>query len=846
MQLDLELYRESVAVEPDVAHGVYISYIDVAPERPLQTLVFIHGFGGQARQWRYQIEQFSDENRVIAIDLRGHGRSSRPRAGYDMKQMLADVTAVLDHLQIHHPFVLVGHSFGVALATELAWRYPQRVSHLILIAGAGEYNIPSYYKLLFRLPPPVIRFLEPIAERAVGASLRSLRRMYLDNLRRWRGWDIFPELRAPTMVILGNRDRILPQAAFERVAELAPPESEIVNVGVSAHMVMLERREAVNRALERFIEGDAAGSGYSRWRSVETDGGRGSLLAERPWLASYESDVPATIHVPRLPLTRLLDRAWRRFPRRPAILYKGRVINYRGLSAQAGRMANALQSLGCGRGSRVLLLLPNVPQLVIAYYGALRLGAIVVMGNPLADRDEIVREAQRSGAEWLVTLTKFEETAAAVKAQSGVRHVIFANVKDYLPWYKSILFSLLREKRDGHRLRRPPGSGDFHWRRLLRRHSPQPPSVAVKPEDTAVIQFTSGTTGEPKGITLSHHNLVANTMQVRAWLPQARDGQETILCVVPFSHVYGMTAGMNMAVSLGASMILLPTFDVEEVLRHIKNDKPTLFPGVPAMYVAINDFPGVRKYDIQSIRACISGAAPLPIEVKEAFEKLTKGKLVEGYGLSEAGPVTHANPINGHNKAGAIGLPLPNTEARIVSLKNGVPLAPGQVGELVVRGPQVMSGYWQDEAATRAVIDKDGWLHTNDVGRMDEDGYFQIISRRQDMWTDDDAAPAFPRDLEEVIYELPEVREVVVVAIANQPIAFVSLKEKNRIPARAIIAFCRRRLPPSQAPRLVIFVKDFPRSFIGKVLRRELVSQYEQEIQAEAGSVGDYLAGLED
>jgi long-chain acyl-CoA synthetase len=262
--------------------------------------------------------------------------------------------------------------------------------------------------------------------------------------------------------------------------------------------------------------------------------------------------------------------------------------------------------------------------------------------------------------------------------------------------------------------------------------------------------------------------------------------------------------------------------------------------------VAINNFPGVRKYDVRSINACISGAAPLPIEVKEAFEKLTKGRLVEGYGLSEASPVTHANPINGRNKVGSIGLPLPGTEARIISLKSGTPLKPGQVGELVVRGPQVMQGYWQDEAATRAIIDKKGWLHTNDIARMDEDGYFQIISRRQDMWTADDEAPAFPRDVEEVIYELPEVSEVVVVAIANQPIAFVSLKEKTRVPAKAIIAFCQRRLPRSQVPRLVIFVKDFPRSFIGKVLRRELVSQYAHELHAEAGSVGEHLAGLED
>jgi long-chain acyl-CoA synthetase len=370
--------------------------------------------------------------------------------------------------------------------------------------------------------------------------------------------------------------------------------------------------------------------------------------------------------------------------------------------------------------------------------------------------------------------------------------------------------------------------------------------VKVDPNETAVIQFTGGTTSTPKGVTLSHRNLVANIMQTRSWLPEARDGQEVVLCALPFSHVYGMTTGMNLAVSTGASMILLPTFDTEEVLEHIRKYRPTLFPGVPAMYVAINNFPGVRRFNIRSINACLSGAAPLPIEVKEAFEKLTKGKLVEGYGLSEASPVTHANPIYGRNKTGSIGIPLPNTEAQILDLRTGKPLAAGQIGELVVRGPQVMTGYWQDEAETAAVLDKDGWLHTNDIARMDEDGYFQIISRRQDMWTGEDERPAFPRDVEEVIYELPEVREVVIVALANRPIAFVSVKDKAQLPAKTIIAFCQRRLPPDQVPRLVIFVKDFPRSFIGKVLRRELVASYHHQISVEepagAGSVGEHLA----
>ncbi len=845
MQLDLELYREEIVVEGG-ERPVHISFIHVSPERPSQTLVFIHGFGGRARQWRYQIQAFAQRNRVIAIDLRGHGRSSWVEHGYEMERLLADMTAVLDYLQITEPFVLVGHSFGGALVTEFAIRYPERVRRLILIASAGEYRLARPYRLIFNLPDPVLHLLQPVANRVLDASLPAMRNLYLHNLRHWQGWELFPRLQMPVMVIMGNRDRVFPQAAFSRVGELVPPNSEVIHVSVSAHMVMLERRDAVNRAIERFIEAETAVSRYAPWREAGKSDGRGSLLAERPWLAHYESDVPPTIDVPRLPLTRLLDRAWRRFPRRPAILFMGRQLSYRNMSAQAGRFANALQSLGVTKGTRVMLLLPNVPHLPIAYYGALRLGAVVVMGNPLATAEEVVREARFAEAEVLVTLTRFADTAVAVKAQSGVRHVIYANVKDYLPWYKWLWFTWRQEKKSGDRLKRPLGEGDFYWRTWLHRFSPVPPKVAVSPEDTAVIQFTSGTTGHPKGIMLSHYNLVANTMQTRSWLTDARDGQEVVLCVVPFSHVYGMTTGMNVAVSLGASMVLLPRFEVREVLHYIRKYRPTLFPGVPSMYVAINDFPGVRRYNIHSIRACISGAAPLPVEVKEAFEKLTKGKLVEGYGLSEASPVTHANPIYGRNKAGYIGLPLPSTEARIVDLNNGRPLPPGQIGELVIRGPQVMQGYLNDPVATAAAIDENGWLHTNDIARMDEDGYFQIISRRQDMWRIENAEPAFPRDVEEVIYEIPEVREVVVVAVANKPVAFVCLKEGAQLSARTIIAFCQRRLPPGEVPRLVIFVRDFPRSFIGKVLRRELINRYQQEITAEAGSVGEHLSGLEE
>ncbi|HSM55428.1 MAG TPA: alpha/beta fold hydrolase [Candidatus Sulfomarinibacteraceae bacterium] len=845
MQLDLELYREEVAVAP----GVSLSLIEVLPQQPHQTLLFVHGFGGNATQWQYQIKAFAERNHVLAPDLRGHGRSSQDAPSFDMPALVGDLHALLEARGVTEPVVLVGHSFGGAIAVDFALQHPERVSRLVLIATAGEFRLIWPYRLAFRLPPPVLRTLQPVVRGFVDAALPALRRMFHQSLKSWRGWDKFEQLQPPTMVIRGERDRVFPQASFAQVSERVPGADD-VNVGASAHMVMIERRDAVNRCIERFIEADTAGDQHIRWRAARQrdDGLRAAhsgLLAERPWLFHYESGVPHTLDIPRLSLTRLLDRAARRFPQRPALQYAGRTVRYGQLHSQVARFANGLRALGVDKGTRVMLLLPNVPHFVVAYYGALRLGAIVVTSNPLARREEIVRQAQNSGAELLVTLDGYQEMAREIRSQSRVRHVIYCGLDDYMPLLRRLLYRWRHRKQ---RLRIPAEGPDERWWRWLRKWPTMFTGDEPSPEDVAVIQYTGGTTARPKGVTLTHGNLMANTVQTRAWLPQARDGAEVVLCVVPFSHVYGMTAAMNVAVSMGASMILLPRFETREVLAHIKRYRPSLFPGVPSMYMAINNYPGVRRFDVQSINACISGAAPLPIEVKEAFEKLTKARLVEGYGLSEAGPVTHANPVFGQDKTGTIGLPLPNTEARIVDLRTGIPLPlpAGQFGELMVRGPQVMQGYWRDEEATRQVLDDDGWLRTGDVARMDEDGYFQIISRRQDMWQVDEATPAFPRDVEEVIYELPEVQEVVVVAIANQPIAFVQLKEGVDVPASTIMAFARRRLPDNQTPRLVIFVKEFPRSFIGKVLRRELVSQHEHEITAGAGSVGAHLRGLEE
>jgi long-chain acyl-CoA synthetase len=694
------------------------------------------------------------------------------------------------------------------------------VEKLILIATTGEYRLAGTLGFLVNLPLAVLRFAELFTRGWLAAPARVMKALYHNNLSVWNGWSLFRNLRLPTLVIRGHRDRVYARAHYEEVAR-AIPGAEDVDVGVSGHLVMLERREATNRAIERFLEGPRSWRADPQADAAEGEARR-ALLRERPWLAQYDQGVPHTLGLPRVPLHRFLRSSARRFPARPAILYEGARLNYRRLNHESSRLANALRALGLQQGERVVLRLPNLPQTVIAYYGVLKAGGVVVWSAPGSSADELVRQVRDSQARALVTLAAQADAAREARRQTGLPHIIFTGAADYLPLWA-------RLARGNHPA--PPAEPGVHgWRALLAAHPQRSPAVETAPEDLAVIQYTGGTTATPKGVMLSHRNLVANMLQTRHWLPDLRDGREAILAALPFSHSYGMTAAMNLAVALGAALVVLPQFEAGQVLRAIRRYRPTLFPGAPAMYVAINNYPGVRRFGIDSIKVCVSGAAPLPVEVQEAFEKLTRGRLVEGYGLTEAAPVTHANPLGGPRKAGSIGLPVPSTEARILDLATGQPVPPGQIGELAVRGPQVMLGYWGAGERTDRALTADGWLMTGDVARMDEAGFFQIVARRADMWYPerDSQRPAFPRDVEEVLFEVPQVREAAVVAVANQPIAFVIAKgsDAERPSAAALLAYCRRRLPPELVPRLIIFVDDFPRSFIGRVLRRELARRY--------------------
>ena len=544
----------------------------------------------------------------------------------------------------------------------------------------------------------------------------------------------------------------------------------------------------------------------------------------RPWLKYYEPGVPAELTYPWIPLHRLLERAADTYPDNVAIIFYGREMRYRELEAAANRFAHALMALGVRPGDRVALHLPNCPQFVIAYYGALKAGAIVVACSPLYVARELAHQLRDSGAETIVTLSKFYDVVKEVQPDTPVRNVIVTGIKEYFPRVTRLLFTVAREWREGHRV--GVRGGDLRFADLLSDQPDTRPDVAVWPEAVALLQYTGGTTGVPKGAMLTHRNLVSNLVQAQAWHPGMRMGQECILCVLPFFHLYGMAICMNNAVSLASTMVLLPRFDVDEVLEAIQRYRPTLFPGVPTIYVVINNHPDVRRYDLTSLEACLSGAAPLPVEVQRRFEELTGATLVEGYGLTETGPLTHANPFHGRRVPGSIGLPIPDTDARVVDVETGEHGMPvGESGELIVRGPQVMRGYWNMPEETAMAL-RNGWLYTGDIGRMDEDGYFYIVDRKKDMIISG-GMNVYPREIEEVLYEHPKVLEAAVIGVPDPhwgetPKAFVVLRPGETATAEEIIDFCRRRLARYKVPKHVEFRDELPKTPVGKILRRAL------------------------
>lgn len=549
-------------------------------------------------------------------------------------------------------------------------------------------------------------------------------------------------------------------------------------------------------------------------------------MAEKPWLKHYSENVRATLEYPEKTLGDLFIETTEKYPEREAIHFLGKRLTYRQLRDEVFKFAHVLSKLGVKKGERVSLMLANTPQSVIAYYAVLLLGGVVVQTNPMYTERELKHQLEDAGVETILALDLVYPRLSKVASQTPLKHIIYTSIKDYLPFPKNLLYPF-KQKKDGMWHDIPYGNGVYAYEQLMKAApATRPEPVALDPkEDLALLQYTGGTTGLPKGVMLTHYNLVVNTFQCIEWQEKHDEEQQRVLAVLPFFHVYGMTVVMNLSIATGALMILLPRFDVKEVLETIQKEKPTQFPGAPTMYIGLLNHPDVNKYDLSSVNICLSGSAPLAPEVQKQFETLSNGgRLVEGYGLTEASPVTHSNPINGLRKVGSIGIPWPDTDARIVDEEgNDVPV--GEVGELIIRGPQVMKGYWNRPDETAKTL-RDGWLYTGDMARIDEDGYFYIVDRKKDMIIAG-GFNIYPREVEDVLFEHPAVKEAAVVGVPDPyrgetVKAFIVLKEGKTVTEEELDQHCRANLAAYKVPRIYEFRDELPKTMVGKVLRRQL------------------------
>jgi long-chain acyl-CoA synthetase len=553
---------------------------------------------------------------------------------------------------------------------------------------------------------------------------------------------------------------------------------------------------------------------------------------ERPWFRYYEEGVPHRVAVPDTTLPELLDRTAARVPDKVALRFflDPRLpvpsLTWGEVRARSRRFATALFQLGVRKGDRVAIMLPNCPEFVVAFYGALRIGAIPVNTNPMYVAREMREQLEDSGAQTLVLLDQFFPRLREIHAATRVRRVIVVDLTEGLPWPARTLARFAQSRR-GERPRVPAETDVSFFHDLLREYPPTPPGASLRPTDVALLQYTGGTTGTPKGAMLTHRNLVANALQARAWFPCLREEKEVFLGAVPLFHAYGLL-GHFLAVTGAAETVLLPRPKPDVVLEALHRFRPTLFPGVPTLYAGIVDHPRVGDYDLRTGTQCLSGAASLPASLVERFEALTGGRLVEGYGLTETSPLTHGNPLHGERRVGSIGVPVPGTDARIVDLTTGEPLPPGREGELEVRGPQVMLGYWNRPAETAETM-HDGWLRTGDICRMDEDGWFYVVDRRKEM-IDASGFKVVPREVEEVLLMHPAVGEAVVAGVPDAyrgetVKAFVVLRAGEEASAEEITSFCRLHLAAFKIPRQVEFRDKLPKSLVGKYLRRVLVEE---------------------
>ncbi len=578
----------------------------------------------------------------------------------------------------------------------------------------------------------------------------------------------------------------------------------------------------------------ATGQQTSQQAAGASGTGAGATPMGKPWVGQYGRGVREKLAYPDQTLTSLFADAVARYADRPALAYFGATLRFRDLDRLSAQFANRLLAFGLQQGDRVLMILPNTPQFLIGHFGILRAGGIVAAISPLLVEREIEQLTRDAGAKIVVVLDAFYPKVAELLSRGVVERIIVATPDEFLPIYQRLLYPL---KAEGARPVVPdaPERGIYRFRRLLHGAPERAPQVAVSPDDVATFQYTGGTTGLPKAAMLTHRNLIANATQIIGWVPDLRQGEEVMLSVMPFFHAYGTTLCLHLAIMMGAKQAILPRFTVQEVLTTIAKHRPTIFPGVPMMYVAIcaavREEPA-KAAGLSSIRYCISGASSLPTEVREEFERLTGAHLAEGYGLSEASPVTHINPLDGWARSGKIGLPVADVEIQLADPLTGEPYPEGgQIGvpgELLIRGPQVMKGYWRREEESAEIL-RDGWLYTGDIATMDEDGYFAIVDRKKDVIITG-GENIYPREIEEVLYGHPKILEAVAVGVVHEVAGhvvkvYIVPRQGETLTRREVLIYCAERLAKYKVPRHVEFRETLPKTLTGKVLRRVLLEE---------------------
>jgi long-chain acyl-CoA synthetase len=549
----------------------------------------------------------------------------------------------------------------------------------------------------------------------------------------------------------------------------------------------------------------------------------------RVWHDSYDKGVPASIDYEEITIPQIFARAVERHGDRPAVSFMNCNMTYAQLNDQVERLATALAALGVQKDTKVAIHLPNLPQTVVAFFATARLGAQIVMTNPLYTEREIEHQWTDSGVSVAIVLDAlFARRIKGMRNRLPVKHYIVASIPEYLRFPLNVLAPLKLKKQNPPMVAKVEAETSVHhFKKLVQSTAPKPPGVAVSIDDVALLQYTGGTTGVSKGAMLTHRNISCNVQQAATWITGLNHGNEALLACLPYFHIFGLTISLNFPVYFGGLLVLMPNpRDIPGIVKNIEKHKVTLLPAVPAIFNAITQLPGIEKHDLSSVKVCASGSAPIPASVSQRFEALTGVKISEGFGMTETSPATHFNPMSGTKKEGSIGPVWPDTDARVVDLEDGVTEMPvGTEGELVVKGPQVMKGYWNKPDETNDMI-RDSWLHTGDIAKMDEEGYFYIVGRKKDMIICS-GCNVYPDEVDEVLTAHPAVLESATIGIPDERRgesvkSFVVLKSEYSTAADELVEHCKANLASYKVPRTIEFREALPKSTVLKILRREL------------------------